>query len=327
MGDALSPEAGNMDFFIQSGSPVPPYAQIRDQIRLALTLGRLLPGETLPSLRELEEKLGISRDLVRKAYLELAECGLLKLVHGRGVIVNEKFTPGRGKTLIKKCEDLAEMVERTCRSLGVNVYSFSIFFQQKALAGDQKQPSVVYVDMTEELARERADRLANLLRVNVVGYSTDRLASLRKNIWKGRRIICNYYRLGEIKKTMGNMPVKLIPLRMRYEKSFVRELTKLKPGSKVMLIVGEVDKLEMALVLADYKKMFSDQRLEFVLRSVGEGPDRLIKSDGFGKFIVSNRIWEGIPKRIQKLPNVVRNAIEFDPASIEEVKVELGVVA
>src|SRR5687768_8494051 len=71
-----------MDFVFDKHTPVPAHAQIQEQIKLALLLGRLRPGDTLPSIRDVEKQVGISRNLVWKAYLELQASGILNLRHG-----------------------------------------------------------------------------------------------------------------------------------------------------------------------------------------------------------------------------------------------------
>src|SRR5580698_9044387 len=68
--------APTMDLSLDKHSPLPPHAQIQEKIKLALLLGRLRPGDTLPSIREVEKETGISRNVVRKAYLELQTLGV-----------------------------------------------------------------------------------------------------------------------------------------------------------------------------------------------------------------------------------------------------------
>jgi GntR family transcriptional regulator / MocR family aminotransferase len=57
-------------------------AQIEDQVRCAIRLGKLAPGTPLPSTRDLAQQLGISRPLVVEAYARLAAEGYLSLRQG-----------------------------------------------------------------------------------------------------------------------------------------------------------------------------------------------------------------------------------------------------
>src|SRR5215813_10904518 len=78
-----------MLFRIDKHSDLPLVAQLQEQIKIALLLGQLRPGDTLPSIRDVETHLGISRNLVRQAYVSLENSGILKLHHGKGVAVQK----------------------------------------------------------------------------------------------------------------------------------------------------------------------------------------------------------------------------------------------
>jgi GntR family transcriptional regulator len=72
---------------ITPGSPAPIYQQITTQIRHAIATGTLLPGELLPSVRSLAERLLINPNTVAKAYADLSKDGLLDTLPGRGLAI------------------------------------------------------------------------------------------------------------------------------------------------------------------------------------------------------------------------------------------------
>lgn len=61
--------------------------QLRNQITWLIVTGKISPGELLPSLRLLADKLGININTVRKAYELLELDGLVKTRHGTGTMV------------------------------------------------------------------------------------------------------------------------------------------------------------------------------------------------------------------------------------------------
>jgi GntR family transcriptional regulator len=67
-------------FHLSSTSGVPTYLQIVEQVRQALRLGRLEPGDRLPTVREVAAALAINPNTVLKAYRELEH---ERLVEGR----------------------------------------------------------------------------------------------------------------------------------------------------------------------------------------------------------------------------------------------------
>jgi GntR family transcriptional regulator len=64
-----------------------PYLQIAAALREAIQLGRLGPGDRLPSESELTQHYGVARMTVRQAINELKTEGLVTSEHGRGVFV------------------------------------------------------------------------------------------------------------------------------------------------------------------------------------------------------------------------------------------------
>jgi len=53
----------------------PPYAQLRDTIRDRIERGELLPGDKLPTVRALAERLGLAPNTIARAYRELEDAG------------------------------------------------------------------------------------------------------------------------------------------------------------------------------------------------------------------------------------------------------------
>ena len=74
-------------FRISTGSTIPIYRQLIDQIRLAVVRKRLAPGDQLPSVRALAVSLVINPNTVAHAYGELARDGVLESHQGKGYFV------------------------------------------------------------------------------------------------------------------------------------------------------------------------------------------------------------------------------------------------
>lgn len=68
----------------------PPSRRIADHLRTAIQDGDLLPGEKLPSERDLAQTHGTARNTAREAVRILAEEGLVDRRHGSGVFVRER---------------------------------------------------------------------------------------------------------------------------------------------------------------------------------------------------------------------------------------------
>ena len=70
-------------------SDVAVYIQIENHIQFAIASNKLMPGDQLPSVRELSERLSVNPNTVAKAYRDLEVMGLLYTRRGMGVFINK----------------------------------------------------------------------------------------------------------------------------------------------------------------------------------------------------------------------------------------------
>ncbi len=74
-------------FRFDTGSGVPIYRQLVQQVRRDLMLGRLQPGDQLPSVSEIVSALSVNPNTVVKAFSELEHQGLVVRRQGVGTFV------------------------------------------------------------------------------------------------------------------------------------------------------------------------------------------------------------------------------------------------
>jgi len=65
------------------------YEEIVEQLKDMITRGELVPGQKLPSEREMTESMGVSRASVREALTALEAIGILQIRPGEGTFVRE----------------------------------------------------------------------------------------------------------------------------------------------------------------------------------------------------------------------------------------------
>lgn len=75
---------------IKTGSDTPIYRQIVDQVCLAAATGAVQPGDEIPSVRALAERLVINPNTAAKAYNELRREGVIESQPGRGMFIADR---------------------------------------------------------------------------------------------------------------------------------------------------------------------------------------------------------------------------------------------
>ncbi|MBL7495631.1 GntR family transcriptional regulator [Frankia sp. CNm7] len=78
-----------IQFRLDSRSGVPTYMQLVLQVRQAVRLGVLRPGDQLPTVKEVVETLAINPNTVLKAYRQLDGEGLVEGRRGQGTYVTQ----------------------------------------------------------------------------------------------------------------------------------------------------------------------------------------------------------------------------------------------
>jgi len=78
-----------MEIRLTTSDGVPVYRQIVNQVKYHIASGRLQPGQELPTIRALAERLLINPNTVVHAYSELEKEGVIECRHGSGTYVAE----------------------------------------------------------------------------------------------------------------------------------------------------------------------------------------------------------------------------------------------
>jgi GntR family transcriptional regulator len=82
-----------IEFHLETRSGVPTYLQIVQQVRQAIRLGVLRPGDQLPTVKDVVGTLTVNPNTVLKAYRELEHKGLASGRPGTGTFIEASLTP------------------------------------------------------------------------------------------------------------------------------------------------------------------------------------------------------------------------------------------
>jgi GntR family transcriptional regulator len=95
-----------MQIHLSPNDGVPIYLQIVQQVKYLAASGRLAPGDELPTIRALAERLLVNPNTVARAYRELEVAGVVTTRRGAGTHVSDAGSP------LARCECLAILTER-----------------------------------------------------------------------------------------------------------------------------------------------------------------------------------------------------------------------
>lgn len=73
---------------IDHRDPTPIYAQLERGLRAAIATGRLVPGDQLPTVRQLAVELQVNANTVARVYAELERAGVIETKRGVGSFIS-----------------------------------------------------------------------------------------------------------------------------------------------------------------------------------------------------------------------------------------------
>ena len=103
-------------FRANPGSGVPVYLQLIEQVKHAIDVGALRPGDQLPGIRRVAEELIINPNTVAKAYRDLEHEGVIDLRQGAGAFVADNGSAGRVARVRAAQPAIQTLVERLASS-------------------------------------------------------------------------------------------------------------------------------------------------------------------------------------------------------------------
>lgn len=315
-------------FLINKENPLPPHVQLKEQIRLAWTVGQLRPGDVLPSVRDLAKELGIGEALVRRAYKELVALGILASQQRKRVVVSPSLSKRADSAQLfqESLEEAARILQWT-RKARVNSVSFARLLMRRALEQEADSPFHLYVDASEKEASRFAEQISQAWGTRVMSASLEQVRGWEKSEWnRFRSILANSFYYEQIVRLLGSKK-KVLPLSVRYAENFVRKLRSLPPSSNVLLVLSHEDFAPAADSIIQYLKVLSEDSLRFRGVSFGQVDleSREIQKE-YALIVVTSHMWDAVPEKIKRLQTVVPSQRELDMHALEEIRLSAGVL-
>jgi GntR family transcriptional regulator len=116
-----------IEFHLEARSGVPTYLQLVQQVRQAVRLGILRPGDQLPTVKEVVGSLAINPNTVLRAYRELDLEGLAEGRRGVGTFIAEDVAPLPPDDVKRLRNELERWVSRA-RAAGLDDENLAALF-------------------------------------------------------------------------------------------------------------------------------------------------------------------------------------------------------
>jgi GntR family transcriptional regulator len=123
-----------ISFHLDSRSGVPTYLQLAQQVRHAVQLGILRPGDQLPTVKEVVASLAINPNTVLKAYGVLENEGIAEGRRGQGTFVTTSAPSPLGDDIGKLRRSLRDWFGRA-RGAGLDEQAIEALLSEQRVTG------------------------------------------------------------------------------------------------------------------------------------------------------------------------------------------------
>ncbi|MGH9684386.1 MAG: GntR family transcriptional regulator [Candidatus Acidiferrales bacterium] len=319
-----------MKFQVNTHSKYSIHEQVKEQIRLAISLGQIGPGYALPSIRDVEKEFGIGRAIIHKAYRELQDSGILTLHPRKGVVVAKKIVLPITNHRAKKCELLSRKVFREVERLGILQSTFAGWLYHRAMAHEQAHPPIAFVGTIRTEAAACAEQVSAAWSTMVISLTVDEFKNLKRSEILFSRLLTPFYEFERVARRAIRLDLEVAPVVFRYSASFVRELVlTLDEGEAVILLHAEDFERHGEQLIGDLRQKIGPERsdrLTSLPLSRRADISKIVASAKYRRVYVGNRIWDSLDENEKKLVNVSHPGVELDSESLQQAKVKLGLM-
>jgi DNA-binding transcriptional regulator YhcF (GntR family) len=240
----------SIDWKISRDLVIPIYEQLKGQIVYSISFGRLHPGDSLPSVRELASSLNVSPVTVSKVYRELTRDGLLVSKPSVGVFVNELSVSNGNKHILASKSNLLQIIENSIRQAKLMGYSLQEIHEtfHTVAEGYKRQieveeQTIIVVGNTLSATTSYAAEIQKMLRdlnVKVLPYRFDDLINPREEIvnkFKSAKLVITLLeRLREVREGLSDYGVRVVAIAFELSPNTIQKLSSITPNQRVGIV-------------------------------------------------------------------------------------------
>ncbi len=311
-------------------SPIPAYAQLKDQIKIACAYQEIKLGDVLPSIRALARQVNVGNGVVRRAYRELCESGLLVAERRKHMAVTPAFVSATQTGLVKTSAEQCDRLIAWAVQNRLSAIALGRLLLRRALARETLSPSYLFVDICRLAAEASVARTSKAWGIKLAGVSVGDFA----NLWhdKARRlsaVLVSHYLYEDVVRLAGENASRVFSVRMRADERLRRRLNRL-PARSHVVFVGSDEDFSGGAILRHCEHLFGGfgRHLRFRAKNINEIPDltSFVLRRRYQLFLFGPLVWEKLPARIQRMAAVAAAVCEPDPSSLEETRIAAGVL-
>jgi len=326
--DKPEKQQGGFRIVIRHNSALSIEDQLIGQFKIAVMLGTLQPGNSLPSVRQLEEQTGVGRNVIWRAYSKLAASGSITIQNRRRAVVNSRIQPDEAADLFKMFDWMSRDVLERVQSLGMNPQSFCRFLNHRIHDSDVSEHDIIFVECNRIQARNWSTEISDAWVVPVPGLELSAIRSLTEEERSKIRVaLTPLFHHEEVLPLFRNPRTRVIPLHLDWNPERIQEWRALGKRCRMVFVLEKSECLGYGEPFArQLNTLCPNLHIEVVAWKSREHVKHLLKSGRFRCAFLSGPVLEVVDDEIRQSPLVVKRALIVNWQSLEEARIKAGVM-
>ena len=317
------------DIFVEPCDPYPAHVQIAEQIRLACARQQLRPGDPLPSIRRFAHQLHVGAGVVRRAYRELGELGLLMTEARRFVVGPSAGAAASSEGLVRLSARQCGRMTAWARAHRVSAVALGRLLLRTALVQEAASPSYLYVDSTAAAAARAVSSVSRAWGIPVAGVSLPEFAGRRPGAVRDvSAVLVSQHLYDAVIAAAGELTSRVFSVRVRMDDRLCRRIGRLPAASTVLLVCQDEGFSQTSLAMLRHCAETFGLKRRFRAMRLGEirDLDRLVADRRHGMVLVTPPVWDTLSARTRRNGAVAPAYCGPDPGSLEETRIAAGVL-
>ena len=265
---------------LDRNSPVPLYHQLVETLRYRIATGVTSAGKTLPSLREAASAWGVNLHTIRRAYLELAELGLVEIHPRQGAIVRPET-----KSTPSSYEDVDVFIRSTLvearERWGLTPNELVAKLRQAGSVGPE--PTVWVVECSESQSEDLASQLRQIWDVDARPWCLTREDEPPDGL-----VVASLFHTNDVKQLWADRFPEVRFIAIHPDHGIPIDMST-QTGMPLRIAVVEKDEQMASNIAADLSSLFPETRCVFEPTVFDEPSDAFGQTHDF--LLFAPRIW------------------------------------
>jgi DNA-binding transcriptional regulator YhcF (GntR family) len=328
-GEQFNEDFALLQLTVDKQTVIPVHEQIKNQIRLALAIRELRPGDYLPSIRRADSRLHVGLASIRRAYEELAKAGIVTLERGRGAFISKNASTAAVGSPIEQFEELFHSLSHDLKKKKLVPSAFARFLFSRTLQAEQKKPSIAVIEESQMLTADYVQQLGQSWQLPVAGLTVRDLKEMPAEKRSSFScVVTDYYVQGMVKSILRGSSPFVIPLEVEFRPEMYADMGGLRRGSQVALVLenSEYDR-KASYIHHLFDRSFHSKELHFqLIREKDVEISKLLADKKFARVYAGNLIWDHLDAATKRHRRIRRPLLRITDECVKRTWGLIGVI-